>query len=496
MKIRRSSLIEAIVSSSLGCVALSAPKTAGIYYVLLACGAILGGWIIFDAVWDSKRFTMFGAFGIAIVAGYMIGPSVSVLYWLSDPHISPSAMVGPFAFEGYRVQLTVALAIAFFAASCMLLLAGIAKPIREIIKHVGDARYSGYDIVLFLFLLGIVVVAVVRGDFGYMGVSPGANDSISVLGALTSTILPALLSVFFYGFVNASENRPRRLIYAVLGLGTFVLLFAMGRRYLLFASFVSLIFISLSNNDVLQLFSARRGTLRPNKILGLSLATFACIVGLTAFYALRLATREVGIHAPLEQQASVAWGIIGDGGSGFYDEAGSQAAVRPGILPGYLASLEYAAGETRLDGQCLVAAVVKAIPRVLLKSKERLINEYPCTDEYVNSVFYLPEIDSPTTILTRGIADLGVAGAFGYLLLFSSFFYFVSRVFCQSESFGLTVFSSAVLLNGGIFVEQGLSFYLVTVRNLLLIWLVAIVIQRIGYYFVETMFGRPRIAGS
>jgi hypothetical protein len=127
----------------------------------------------------------------------------------------------------------------------------------------------------------------------------------------------------------------------------------------------------------------------------------------------------------------------------------------------------------------MIEGFLNAIPSVLLQSKKHIMRQYDCTDENLNARYSLSQIDSPSTLLTRGYGDFGFAGLLIYPLIIAALLTIAGVVIGSHRSFMYRVFAIAVLMNAAVFVEQSIAFYFAALREIVILAVIATGIRQL-----------------
>jgi len=145
---------------------------------------------------------------------------------------------------------------------------------------------------------------------------------------------------------------------------------------------------------------------------------------------------------------------------------------------GYLSSIiKNTSVESAVFGLGLITQLINSIPRVFFPGKFSLLSELRISEGLINPSFGIINIDSPVTAVVESYADFLFIGSLIYPLIFYILGYclfLTTKVFLEktkSGSIGLIYLFSYVSYTF-IHVEQAFSFYVVSIRNLLVICLV------------------------
>ena len=458
-----------MVSSVFTAIGVVAPL---FFYLSLFYGAIVALLYLRYILSEPNAITPYSLLAINFSAGYLIGPLVAVSYFLRPHVVSPILLSGPFAFNGDVETFAIAITFASLIIAELIFLGEFSSN-RLLLYFRDHSKFSSKirDRVFTTTITMLVAAALLSGDIGYMGVQTIFHSTrITILGGLGGSILTALPAIFVVRALRANVSRLIKILFLLVTLLVFVVMSIIGRRYLMYSVLSTIIIAFCFRPDIERSLRVTRlkhiANLR--RILVFFLMGIIVLVGMSYFFSLRIATNIMGAEQPLSTRIVRAWHILG---SPLYKEHHfrSQSETRSGTLPGYFGSLMESNGEN-LDGVCMLQAVINSVPRLILQNKDHLLDEYSCTDERVNTLHGLPPHDSPTTILTQAYADFGYFGPILYVILIGALFGVVPWLIKVDGSHDFSVFAVALTLNTLLFTEQGLSFYFVSIRNLMIIF--------------------------
>ncbi len=459
-----------MVSSIFAAIGVVAPF---FFYVSLFYGAILALFYLRYILSDPNAITPYSLLAINFSAGYLIGPLVAVSYFLRPHVVSPILLSGPFAFNGDVETFAIAITFASLIIAELIFL-GECSSNRLLLYLRDHSQFSSKmrDHVFTITITMLVAAALLSGDIGYMGVQTIAHSThITILGGLGGSILTALPSIFIVRALRANVRRLIKVLFLLATLFVFAAISIIGRRYLIYSVLSTIIIAFYFRPDIERSLRVARlkHIVNLRRILMFFLMGIIVLVGMSYFFALRIATDTMSAEQPISTRIVRAWDILG---SPLYKEYHfrSQSETRSGTLPGYLGSLMESNGEN-LDGVCLSYAVIRSVPRLILQNKIYLADEYSCTDERVNTLHGLPSLDSPTTILTQAYADFGYFAPILYVILIGALFGVVPWLIRADGSHDFSVFAVALTLNTLLYTEQGLSFYFISIRNLIIIFI-------------------------
>jgi len=466
---QKSLLLISLLYICIGLLNLISAGISAIFYLSIIAGAVAALATLVRIFRYPQKASVYSLFTLSVLSGYMLGPIVAVIYYFTLHRYSPQLLVGQFAFVGYNNTISYALASAYVVAGLLNLADSISKPVFRSSLNSQHIIHDLSDKLFLLIMSFIVFAALFAGDFGYLGTVPNSQDQITVLGGLAGLILPALIPLLSYVLTKQYMNSRLSWIYVVLIILLALILIITGRRELLFVAIITIIYIAYAAPGIRRVFFIRKVLMNPRRLLAImAIGTFV-FLGFYGFYSIRVAKNQLGYNRQLSIDITQAARIIGNGRRSFYSSASDEAMARPGTLIGYLGSLQGSSIKRYLYGQCVLYGIIDSIPSVILSNKRSILRQYPCTDAYINARFNLPQIDSPTTLLTIGYVDYGVAGMLLYPIIFaallSNFLGLIRRV--RWQLFNLLCI--AAVLFASIFVEQDIIFYFVTIRNIIII---------------------------
>jgi hypothetical protein len=455
---------------------VSAASLAGlfvpiIFYFALFSGAIISLVYLRYFISRSCAITPYSALAVNFSSGYLVGPSVGAWYFLWPHELSPIFLSGPFSFDGNVSWFSIAIAFASLVVAVLIFIGEFSD--NKLFSNIGRSQADSkiHDSIFTVLLIIVVIIAFLSGAIGFMGVNNiGKASHVTILGGLAGTILTALPAIFVVKAFRQNISWIIKAFYILLVILIFVAISITGRRYLIYSILSAAIIMFFYRPDIGRSFHLARLKRRAAaKIVVIFLLGATLVAGMSYFYALRIA---IGTYGPEQSVSSLivnGWNIWHTQN---YAEAqaSAQAKARSGTLPGYLGALMDSDTEL-LDGTCMLHGVLTATPRLLLFNKNRLLDEYSsCSDKRVNVAAGLPRIDSPITIITQAYIDFGYFGPFLYVIIIGALFGVVPLLIKWNRSPVFSVFAIAVTLNTLLYAERGLSSYMVSLRNLIIIF--------------------------
>jgi hypothetical protein len=429
----------------------------------LLIGAFLGGVVVVHqlcfVLTRPARSTIFTTLGIGILAGYSLGTLNTAIslrsYWTLERQ-----------FGRDEADLATAMAIALISSGILLLLGQFETPVLPD-PPILERRHR----ILLWIMLGVLLVAYIHGDIGYGGVIVGDGGTVSVLATLGGWISSFLCSVALMAYLQL-RRRPGALAYLTLWISSLLLLVPQGRRAL-FYSLVCNAFVAYWTDR-----SVLRGIGKKAAIAILALA--GVTVSAMIFYSLRMASWQMAGNVAnhrVETIFSRAMHVIETDNNKLVFNLQRNVESRTFILC-YLSDLATASKtHTPLYGQAALWDVEIEIPSILMPNKDQL-RAVGMEENVVNPAFGLKAEDMANSILTVGIGDFGIPGAFVYPLLLGTLVHVFIVVFKKLRVPPVVqAMNYVALLNALLQTEYTLSGYLSVLRGATAVGIFAIILN-------------------
>lgn len=436
----------------LGCALLLWPSLI-VFVGVATIGAALGLVVLYVSVDDRDQMRLSWLLAATLLLAYD-GGSLSTYLGAN------SAQDFEILTKSRPIELiSEALSLVNILSGLMLIVGRLEHSIvATIAKTSANGRFS---YALAIIGLGLIAAGFVFGDLGYMGVQTDEAGRVTVLGAIAGSIEGPMAGVS--GFMLARSRRPAARAFHL----TVVLLIALavvptGRRAIVLLLLVATIGFAVGGG--LRRLSPAQ------KIIGVAVGgVFSYVMG-SYFFALRLATWELGNTASLSDQLSLAVEFMFS--SSLQDRFSTllydNVRERTFVL-GYLADLMAAVGSSGpLHGELLIYYFRLIVPSVLDPTKDQIL-AYQMMEAFVHPKLGLPVIDEANTIVTDGTTDFGLIGAFLYpaalIALLRSAIATIQRLAAPiTMAFGTFAVISVILRP-----ELTLDEYLSVLRNLLIL---------------------------
>lgn len=263
----------------------------------------------------------------------------------------------------------------------------------------------------------LAIVQVATGAMGYHSNVTGEGTSVSPLAALTvGAICPAAALASFSWKRQHGWRRWLMLssLAALMAIEAF-----QGRRVFIYAMVVCLMGY-FAANPPRRLFTA-------SQLLSFLMAALLAMAASKAFFALRMATTELGSSHDTAQLLRTGFDILLNAKKTELNEAVADNQNSRTFIVGYLAelveSLEY---REPLYGDVLMFDVALNVPAALWPEKYRVIS-LGSEEAVANYHLSMPISDQANSIVTAGASDFGVPGIFLYPLALAGLYSLILR---------------------------------------------------------------------
>lgn len=436
--------------------------------VVMSIGAILLLVQIFRSIQQTHLSTILA---LSLLLGYGVGTLNSVF----NTWFQTSMDVAKY-FDYQPSQLAIAQIVVCLSVSMLLWISKFEK--RSVFYYkVVTIDVGGRELVFVSLLAMIIMYAFATGGIGFQGIYSSESGRMSVIGAIASMVHPAIIAFAVYCFHKASGKQ--KLYFGVIATLMMVLLIPQGRRIFLY-SVVLFLFAYMLAGGRFRVFK-----IKTIMLLG-TIATLI-VFAFNYFFAMRMATYGFATGD------FTLWDLVSKGSATFLDSdarAGIQALQIENIrertfILGYLAELlDKTWSIPPLYGQILGFAFKMAIPSILSPNKSAVV-EIGYEEGIANPHFGLPVLDVPNTIITSGVSDFGVFGAFLYPLLVVSLYKVARVILTKFTSPSVCLMGSFILVYALLQVEEQLSFHLVLIRDLVLSVFLMTVIYKISGFRIR-----------
>lgn len=269
-------------------------------------------------------------------------------------------------------------------------------------------------------VLGVTLLTIaqlVTGSIGYHSNVTGEGTSVSPLAALTvGAICPAAALA---SFSWKSQHGWRRWLMLSSLAALMVIESFQGRRIFIYAMVVCLMCF-FAAHPPRRLFTA-------SQLLSFVVAALLAMSASKAFFALRMATTELGSSHDTAQLLRTGFDILLNAKKTSLNEAVADNQNSRTFIVGYLAelieALEY---RSPLYGDVLMFDVALNVPAALWPEKYRIIS-LGSEEAVANYHLGIPISDQANSIVTAGASDFGVAGIFIYPLALAGLYSLILR---------------------------------------------------------------------
>ena len=346
-----------------------------------------------------KAARIFWLTGASVLLGYSLG-SFNTAIRLFSEGFSVSATSG-----STPTELCSALAISLLV-SALLFSIGTLEPRITINPN----RITNSDQRFVWIGLVPVAVAFASGTLVFRGITVSDSGQISALGSIAETlieILPAL-TVFLYG---KAGSKNQKLLLIVAGLAEFLVATSQTRRMLIYCVLISFLALTLRGFK-LQL-------LRWKTIATLVITVTCVYMGMTFFQAMRFSQQGSGNNKlAFSETSGRALNLLTQGDDARFMQSLTENLRDRTFIIGYLSNLIAAsATHAPLYGEDALLCLKLSIPSVLYPDKSAI--DVRAEEVIANPQFGLPVDDDANSLLTSGVSDFGVIGAFMYPVFIS-----------------------------------------------------------------------------
>ena len=387
--------------------------------ILLFCSAILLLVLPSDRMFLAGS-TIGGAAAVLTTGILVLRARAARIFWLTGDSILLGYSLGSFNTavrlfsEGFSVsaasgsipsELCSALAISLLV-SALLFSLGTLEPHLEINPN----RITNSDQRFVWIGLVVVAVAFASGGLVFKGLMVSDSGQISALGSIAETLIAVLppLTVFLYG---KASSKNQKILLIVAGLAGFLSATTQSRRTLIYAVLISFLALTLRGFKL---------QLRRFKTIATVVISVTCVyAGMTFFQAMRYSQQESGNgKMAFSETSGRALNLLTQDDARFTQRLTENLRDRTFII-GYLSELIAAsATHTPLYGEDALLCLKLSIPSVLYPNKSAAL-DLGAEEAIANPQFGLPVNDDANSLVTSGISDFGVIGAFMYPVLIS-----------------------------------------------------------------------------
>ncbi len=417
-------------------------------------GTIVGLFVLWDVFLSRGTVRISRILGTSLLIGYAAGVTNT---WATLPRDSNTLAQYFYLDQGTlsrgiaSVLAAVAVVFAIGEITEPPIEAGISFPISDTYR-LKISRFIYVSTVL-------IAIAFLHGDIGYMGVSSGSDQSVTVLGVLASWLFPPAYGLTLVA-VTGSLGRYRRLPMTVLFAIQTILLVPLGRRPVMTTFAVAAL--------AYRLLVPARPSFSIKKVAAVLLAIFAIGVCSIAFMYLRVATYTMSQDQRYTLASLVEAAIVIHETQGLSDilDTSEQNIETRTFLIGFYADLLERSGSNPVGlGENLLHQASSAVPSLFWAGKHgSAISE----EDYAAQLFRTWYPDQSNSVMTAGAVDFGLLGALLYPValsgLVSGGLVLLSKVTRSPIPLIATLSTVYVLLN----TEADLAAYFVQLRNSLL----------------------------
>jgi hypothetical protein len=376
-----------------------------IFIVSALAASACGLYGIFLLIYKPNLLKLFNVMAVSILLGYTLGTVVFLGgTYFSTGSTDPSQNVFNFSFG--KDDISLALLIVIMTSVLLFELARFEAPLVRTFKARLKRDTNAPE--KYVVISAVVIIsAYFTGQIGYMGIQLGEFGEVGILGAIAFLLVPPLLPITACEIMSARSLRYRvflMVIFSLLLLSSILF----GRRVFVYSLVTTLIGLSIAGFRLPKISYKRWLTIA----VGVPVLFLVVFSGFVFFFSLRLTIDSVRHQVPMFELLHNTKDFMQWNSPELYSQLSGNLTERPYILS-YLAGF-VAAQRTYspLWGQEIGYALQTAIPSVLFPNK--LLTLPKMQEEFVHPAFGISIFDGPSTIMTAGLNDFGIAGAIIY----------------------------------------------------------------------------------
>jgi hypothetical protein len=414
--------------------------------------------------------------GCGLLLGYALG-SLNTALQLAKSHQTIAEH-----FSRLQDDLSIALSLVFWISATLFLVGFLLeRPIR-----LNRTKLLDTDVIYVYIGVLIYLGALATGQIGYMGAAVSDDRHVTVVGTLAAIIGPTLPAITVL-LRNKSKLLRRTLPFRLLLLVEIACLLPSGRRAIIYSLFCVVFAFTLVGDRW------RSPIWKKILVVSTCLAGLYCVNML--YYAMRYSAEQSGAakrmgapDMPLSELVASAVKFIKDGRNSSFDEdMAANLQDRTFVLP-YLSDL-IAQSRTRpgLHGQIVLFGLGMATPTAIYSlygDKDKVL-ALGMEEMVANPHFGLPAKDEANSLLTGGISDFGILGAFVYPIVLALLMNFGVRV-VLGRAPELIKFLGLLMCLWMLFqTEMAVTGVIVGTRNLAIVMLGWIPIAAVTRFFMK-----------
>ena len=139
------------------------------FLLLMLTGAVLAVREVVQIIKRPYDLTAFRALAVACCSGYFLGLGLSMAAWYVGAGPDPVLLAGPFAYHGYSLPLSAAMALAYFAIAMLHVADHAGSRIGAL--HLERLAFAPIDMLFIVAMAALVVAALLPAIWlhGYAG---------------------------------------------------------------------------------------------------------------------------------------------------------------------------------------------------------------------------------------------------------------------------------------------------------------------------------------
>lgn len=385
-------------------------------------------------------------------------------------------------FSKSQDDLSIAMGLVLWISGTLFLVGAIVeRPIRLDLSKLLRSDISYVYLGLMIYFGGLAT-----GEIGYMGAAVSDDRHVTAIGTVAGMIGPTLPAITVI-LRRQSRLLRNQLLYGALLVAEMLALLPSGRRAIIY-SLLCLVFAFTLVGD-----RWRSALWKKALVVFVCLASLYCLN--MVFYAMRHSAEQTGaakrMGAPdmsLTELITSALKFIKEGRDSSFDEdMAANLQDRTFVLPYFSDLVAESRTHTPLHGQLVVFACQMATPSAvysLFGSKDKVL-ALGMEEWIANPNFGLYARDDPNSLLTGGVSDFGVVGAFAYPIIIALLANFLIRVVLARAPELMKFLALMMFVTSFFQTEVAVTGFVVGTRNLIFLLVGWIPVSAVASFFMN-----------
>lgn len=441
----------------------------------------MGSVAVFRAIYllitkcQDVRFTWVTACGLLL--GYAFGSLNTAL------QLTKKAQTVAEHFAKSQDDLSIAISLVLWISAVLFLFGAIVEPPVRL----NLSRLSRFDISYVYLGVLLYFAALATGEIGYMGSSVSDDRHVTVIGTIAGMLGPTLPAITIV-LRSKSKLLSNQLFFWVLLVAEMLALLPSGRRSLIYST-LCVVFAFTVVGD-----RWRSPLWKKALLISTCLVSLYCLN--VVFYAMRHAAEQTGaakrMGAPdmsTSELVSSALKFIREGRDSHFDEdMANNLQDRTFVLTYFSDLVAQSRTHPALHGQLALFAFQMATPSSiysLFGSKDKIL-AIGMEEMIANPNFGLYPRDDPNSLLTGGVSDFGIPGAFLYPIIIAMAFNIGIRVVLGRAPELMRLIALMMFVNALFETEMAVTGLVVSVRNIAFLFIGLVPMLAVARFFMRS----------